>query len=76
MKSRESIELLLVAEVEFWLYIHGEGEEFFLHYDFWPSVPRIHHVRKPEVSLDLVIKKTTEIMDENCISKEYSYFGK
>ena len=76
MKSRENLELLLVGEVEFWLYIHGEGEEFFLHYDFWPSVPRIHHVRKPTVSLDLVIKKTTEIIANDCISKEYSYFGK
>ena len=62
--------------MEFWLYIHGEGEEFFLHYDYWPSVPKIHHVRFPEVSTDFVIKKSTEISDENCYwAKEYSYFG-
>ena len=70
------ISISLVGEIEFWLYIHGEGEEFYLHYDFWPSVPKIHHVRRPEASTDFVIKKSTEISDGNCYpAKEYSYFG-
>ena len=62
--------------VEFWLYIHGKGEEYFLHYDLWPNVPHIHHVRGPEVNIDMVIRKTTEISEENCNNEEdYSYFG-
>ena len=50
------ISISVVGGIEFWLYIHGEREEFFLHYDYWPSVPKIHHIRKPEVSTDFVIK--------------------
>jgi hypothetical protein len=63
------------AEVEFWLYIHDEGEEFFLHYDYWPSVPPIKHVKQPEVSIDIVVTKTLEIEDEGCKDENYSYFG-
>ena len=74
--SRETVRLSLVGGMEFWLYIHGEGEEFFLHYDLWPSVPKFHHVKRPEASADFVIKKSMEISDGNCYwAKEYSYFG-
>ena len=65
----------MAGETEFWLYIHDVGEEFFLHYDFWPIVPRIYQTRKHEVSLDMVIEKRTEIGDDNCVTKEYSHFG-
>ena len=65
-----------VGDVEFWLYVHGPGEEFYLHYDYWPTVPKIHHARRPEINLDLVVKKMTEISEDNCISDFDSYFGK
>ena len=60
---------------KFWSYIHDEGEEFFLNYNYWPGVTRSHLVRRAEVGVELVIKKTTDISDKNCVSKEYSYFG-
>ena len=76
VQSREILTLVLIGRVEFWLYIHGEGEEYFFHYDYWPYVPDIHHVRTPEVNLDIVVKKTTEISEEDCNDEEdYSYFG-
>jgi len=65
-------------EDEFWLYIHGDGEEFYLHYDYWPSVPSMHYVKRHEVFLDVVVTKKIEIRDDEsgCLEEEnYSYFG-
>ena len=72
------MELILFGEVDFWLYIHPVGEEYFLHYDFWANVPHIQHVRSAASSIDVVIKKTieTSAMNEDCNDEnEYSYFG-
>ena len=75
MAGRKSLHFTFHAEVEFWLYIHDEGEEFFLHYDYWPSVPPIHHVRRPERSLDFVVTKRLEMASDGCKEENYFYFG-
>ena len=65
-----------VQDVEFWIYFHGEGEEYFLHYDYWTSVPPFYHVKREEVMIDIVVTKEIEISDDGCIEKEkYSYLG-
>ena len=73
--SREIIALILAPEEEFWLYIHDEGEEFFLTYNYWPVVPRSHLIRRSVLGVEVVIKKTIDTSDNNCVSKENSYFG-
>ena len=75
MAAREILFLTSLPNIEFWIYLHDEGEEYYLHYDFWPTVPPIYHVRKPEAQLDLVIKKELEISSDGCKNGEYSYFG-
>ena len=61
---------------EFWIYIHDVGEEYFLHYDYWPTVPPTHQVQPDSEHIELMVHKKVSISDENCIEGEYSYFGK
>ena len=69
------IQLELVLEAEFWIYIHDEGAEYFLHYDYWPRIPAMHLVKSDELHLDLMVRKNSEQSDENCVFGNYSYFG-
>ena len=73
--AREVLYLTSLPNVEFWIYLHDKGEEYYLHYDLWPTVPPIYHVRKPEALLDLVIKKELKISSDDCKDGDYSYFG-
>ena len=36
------------SESEFLMYLHDKGEEYYLHYDFWPNVPYTHHAKKED----------------------------
>ena len=56
--------------------MHDRGEEYYLHYDFWPSVPYIHHVKHKEYFTDLVVEKELEVQNEDCEKIEYDYFGR
>ena len=58
------------------MYLHGKGEEFYLHYDLWPEVPFIHHSKPNEQFLDIVIEKQLHAQYENCNEDTFSYFGK
>ena len=60
---------------EFLIYLHDKGEEYYLHYDFWPSVPFIHRSTKKEYFSDVVVRKELETYHENCQKKSYDYFG-
>ena len=60
---------------EFWIYVHDKGEEFYLHYDFWPNVPFIHHSVPNEHFADIEVKKQLEVQNENCDHQSYDYFG-
>ena len=58
------------------MYLHDKGEEFYLHYDLWPTVPFIHHSKPNEQFLDIVIEKQLKSQYENCNEDTFSYFGK
>ena len=64
------------SESEFLMYLHDKGEEYYLHYDFWPNVPYTHHAKKEEFFTDMVVKKELEVLTENCEPTNYGYFGK
>ena len=70
--------ILIVFDVknEFWIYVHDRGEEYYLHYDFWPTVPFIHRSVIDEYFSDIVVRKELEIHQENCKEETYDYFGK
>ena len=68
--------LILYAKTEFWMYVHDKGEEFYLHYDFWPNVPYIHHSKEQEQFVDIVIRKELEVQNDNCDDIPDNYFGK
>ena len=78
MEKIDTVSFELVAETEFWIYIHDEGAEYFLHYDYWPRIPAIHQVKIDEIHLDLMVRKNVEHSDETCFSydESYTYFGK
>ena len=63
-------------ESEFWIYVHDKGEEYYLHYDFWPNVIFTHYSTKKEYFSDIVVKKELEVQNENCNEEMYDYFGK
>ena len=57
----------LYEDVEVGVYFHDEGEEYFLHYDYWPSmVPPRHHIGKQEQMLEILVTKEVTISDEDC----------
>ena len=60
---------------QFWLYLHDKGEEYFLHYDYWPSVPFTHNSKDEELWVDIVVKKEVESKHERCNAGSYYYFG-
>ena len=68
--------LVLNNKIEFWIYIHDLGEEYFLHHDFWPTIPKKYHVKEADVTIDVMIQKEIRIANKNCEKdEEYSYFG-
>ena len=58
------------------MYLHDKGEQFYLHYDLWPTVPFIHHSKPDEKFLDIVIEKQLQLHYENCNEETFRYFGK
>ena len=76
MVARKGITLVFKEDSEFWIYVHDKGEEYYLHYDFWPNVPFIHYSAKEEYFSDIVVKKELEIQNEKCEKDSYDYFGK
>ena len=74
--ARKGITLIFKEDSEFWIYVHDKGEEYYLHYDFWPNVPFIHYSAKEEYFSDIVVKKELEIQNEKCEKDSYDYFGK
>ena len=69
-------QFLVFGKIEFWIYIHDIGEEYFLHYDYWPDIPNKYQVKKEDVAIDITIRKQIQKTDENCNTDErYSYFG-
>jgi hypothetical protein len=69
------VRLVTYTENEFWIYIHDEGEQFYLHYDYWPYVPPTHLVTREDSFVDTVIRKKLDVSSENCREGVYSYFG-
>jgi len=66
---------VLNSKIEFWIYIHDLGEEYFLHHDFWPTIPKKYHVKEADVTIDVMIQKEVKITNKNCEKdEEYSYF--
>ena len=57
------------------MYVHDKGDEFYLHYDFWPKVPFIHHSQENEYFADIVVRKELEVQNEECQNGNYNYFG-
>ena len=70
------LRLTVHKDAEFWLYVHDTGEEYYLHYDFWPKVPFIYKTKSQEINMDIVVRKQLERANENCKEQPYSYFGK
>ena len=74
--ARRQLQLHVDGDVEFWLYFHDHGEQYYLHEDYWPKVPPYKHVRKVESSIDVVIRKEMTISGNACKQKDdYFYFG-
>ena len=68
--------LEVVKDIEFWIYIHEPGEEYFLHFDYWPTIPIKHHVRSEDASTDIMAQKEIKSIDDNGNNDDdYSYFG-
>ena len=64
------------GNIEFWIYIHDIGEEYFLHYDYWPAVPMKYHVKKEDQAIDIMFQKEIKRSNENCNKHgHYFYFG-
>lgn len=73
---RNGILIVFDVDNEFWIYVHDRGEEYYLHYDFWPTVPFIHRSVTNEYFSDIVVRKELEIHQDNCSEENYDYFGK
>ena len=63
------------TEIDVLLYLHDKGEEYYLHYDFWPIVPFVHEFKQKEAFADIVVRKELEVQNENCHDETYDYFG-
>ena len=74
--ARKGITLMCKEDSEFWIYVHDKGEEYYLHYDFWPNVIFTHYSTKKEYFSDIVVKKELEVKNDNCNEETYDYFGK
>ena len=72
----EPLNLRVHVESNFWLYVHDKGEQYYLHYDYWPHVPYIHHSKPEDVSMDIIIEKNIDISNKDCNDGSYNYFGK
>ena len=67
----------LSNEIGFKIYIHDLGEEYFLHYDYWPTMPMQYDVKDKDRIIDIMVQKDVKETDENCeVGEDYSYFGK
>ena len=67
---------MVLGNIEFWIYIHDIGEEYFLHHDAWPDIPIKYHVKKEDRAIDIVVEKEIRKTDKNCnLDEHYSYFG-
>ena len=67
--------LYTLEDVEFWIYFHNEGEEFFLHYDYWPHVPPVHHIKRNDKIVDIIVRKELSMIYEGCTNEKHSYMG-
>ena len=75
--AREQLQLWVGGDVEFWLYFHDHGEQYYLHEDYWPKVPPRKIVRKGDSSIDVIIRKELTISGNACKQMDdYFYFGK
>ena len=70
------MDIAVVKDIDIWIYIHEVGEEYFLHFDYWPTIPIKHYVRPEDTSTDIMAQKEIKSIEENCNhDEEYSYFG-
>ena len=68
---------VLSKDIEFKIYIHDLGEEYFLHYDRRPARPMKYDVKERDRIIDILVQKNVMETDDNCDHNEdYSYFGK
>ena len=73
----KSIAIIFNTVNEFYVYIHDKGEEFHLHYDFWPKVPFIYHFKVTDFYADLFVRKEDELRLHECCEEEtISYYSK
>ena len=73
----QSIAIIFDTANEFYVYVHDKGEEFYLHYDFWPKVPFIYHFKETDVFGDLFVRKEDELhLNEYCEEGTINYYGK
>ena len=68
--------MILNGTNEFLLYIHGKGEEYFLHYEYWPMAPYIYHSKNQEYWEDIAIEKELYIKNQDCKGGSHVYFSK
>ena len=61
------IAIHLGKDADTYFYVHDKGEQYFLHYDWWPELPFIYHVPPNTYSgVEFIIKKEIEMKDEHC----------
>lgn len=74
---------------QFKLYLHEKGEEYFLHYDYWPYVPFTHQSKQEDIWVDVNLEKEVfeELYETNesifvrnqvfeTACEKFDYFGK
>ena len=71
------IKIEIFDGIDCWIYVHDKGEQYFLHYDFWPTAQIKHLVKKEDEIMDILVQKEIKKSDENCKKDEgYFYFGR
>ena len=58
--------------------MHDTGEEYFLHYDYWPSIPFSYKSSSDTFWEEFGILKQVQIKSAGgaCTKKNYDYFGR
>ena len=79
--AKQHLIMVLKEDSELMVTAHDKGEEHFVHYELWPSIPQIHQVKLDDFVVDVTFEKLTNRKDgmrkgwERCKPEPYSYFG-
>ena len=72
------MKLFLNTNSDIHVYVHAKGEQYYLHYNWWPEMPFSYHVTPEDfIELELILKKEIELKEVGCDRTSHAkYFGK